>query len=218
MDEDEAGGRPRAACSGSVLEKEFQSKVQTGVQDVSSFGSFSKSAIGFSSDSSAGGIGPEAIVGEESLGNRGQGVGGVVRVGAQCFGPKELKIGPILWEAHNRSGPGEVSLKPVLAEAQLQGVESEPRPFLLKGCLVGCEERPFLLKGSLVDCEESFGVGFGPRVVGLKGDTLLRLLRRKLGHQRRLRELKIERISLLSQRGYEGFRVTYGECQSGDHR
>lgn len=172
-DEDEAGGRPRAACSGSVLEKEFQSKVQTGVQDVSSFGSFSKSAIGFSSDSSAGGIGPEVIVGEESLGNRGQGVGGVVRVGAQCFGPKELKIGPILWEAHNRNGPGEVSLKPVLAEAQLQGVESEPRPFLLKGCLVGCEERPFLLKGSLVDCEESFGVGFGPRVVGLKEERAL---------------------------------------------
>ena len=172
-DEDEAGGRPRAACSGSVLEKEFQSKVQTGVQDVSSFGSFSKSAIGFSSDSSTGGIGLEAIVGEESLGNRGQGVGGVVRVGAQCFGPKELKIGPILWEAHNRSGPGEVSLKPVLAEAQLQGVESEPRPFLLKGCLVGCEERPFLLKGSLVDCEESFGVGFGPRVVGLKEERAL---------------------------------------------
>ena len=153
-----------------MLEKEFQSKEQTGVKNVSPFGSSSKSA---SSDSCAGRIGPEAIVGEESLGNRGQGVGGVVRVGAQCFGPKELKIGPILWEAHNRSGPGEVSLKPVLAEAQLQGVESEPRPFLLKGCLVGCEERPFLLKGSLVDCEESFGVGFGPRVVGLKGERAL---------------------------------------------
>ena len=70
--------------------------------------------------------------------------------------------------AHDRSGPKEVSLEPVLAKTQLQGVESEPRPFLLKGCLVGCEERPFLLKGSLVGYEELFEVGFGLGVVGLK--------------------------------------------------
>ena len=92
-DEDEVGGRPRAACSGSVLEKEFQSKEQTGVKNVSPFGSSSKSA---SSDSCAGRIGPEAIVGEESLRNKDQGVGGVVRVGGQCFGAEELKIGHVL--------------------------------------------------------------------------------------------------------------------------
>ena len=69
-DEGEAGGRPRTACRGSVLENEFQSKVQTRVHDVSPFGSFSKSAIGFSSDSSARGSSPEAIDGKESLKNR----------------------------------------------------------------------------------------------------------------------------------------------------
>ena len=54
VDEDEAGGgRPCAVCSGSLLEKEFQSKVQVGVQDVSPSGSFSKSVAGFSSASSA---------------------------------------------------------------------------------------------------------------------------------------------------------------------
>ncbi|RVW34871.1 hypothetical protein CK203_078016 [Vitis vinifera] len=75
------------------------------------------------------GIDIEVVVGERSLVNRGQGVGGVNRL---------------------------VSCGPVLVEALLQGSEREPRPFLLKGCLVGCEERPFLLKGSLVGCEELF--------------------------------------------------------------
>ena len=70
IDEDEAGGKPCAACSGSVLEKEFQSKEQTRIQVVSPFGSFSKSAIGLSSDSSARGSSPEAIDGKESLKNR----------------------------------------------------------------------------------------------------------------------------------------------------
>ena len=135
---------------------------------MSPFESFSKSATDFSSDSFTRGTGPEAIIGEESLGKMGQGEGGVVRVGGQCFGPEELKIGCVLWVAHDRSGPKEVSLEPVLAKTQLQGVESEPRPFLLKGCLVGCEERPFLLKGSLVGYEELFEVGFGLGVVGLK--------------------------------------------------
>ena len=55
-------------------------------------------------------------------------------------------------------------------EAPLQGMESKPRPILLKGCLVGCEEMPFLLKGSLVGCKELFGMAFGPGVVGLKRD------------------------------------------------
>ncbi|RVW75952.1 hypothetical protein CK203_051802 [Vitis vinifera] len=94
-DEDEVGGRPRAACSGSVLEKEFQSKEQTRVKNVSPFGSSSKSS---SSDSCTGGIGPEAIVGEENLRNKDQG-------------------------AHNRSGPRKNSHEIALAETQLQGVE-----------------------------------------------------------------------------------------------
>lgn len=167
-DEDEAGRRPCAPCSGNVLENEFQSKKQTGVQDVLPFGSSSKSATGFFFDSSTEGTGPEAIVGEESLRNRVQGVGGVIRVGDQCFGVGELKIGPVLWETHNRSGPGEDSHEIALAEAQLQGVESETRPFILKGCLVGCEERPFLLKRSFMGYEELFGVGFGLGVAELK--------------------------------------------------
>ena len=58
-------------------------------------------------------------------------------------------------------------------EAQRQGSEREPMPFLLKGCLVGCEERPFLLKGSLVGCEELFRLGFGPGEMGLKGERAL---------------------------------------------
>ena len=70
IDEDEAGGKPCAACSGSVLEKEFQSKEQTRIQVVSPFGSFSKNATGFSSDSSTGGSSPKAIDGKESLRNK----------------------------------------------------------------------------------------------------------------------------------------------------
>ncbi|RVX17736.1 hypothetical protein CK203_004224 [Vitis vinifera] len=136
IDEDEAGGKPCAACSGSVLEKEFQSKEQTGVQVVSPFGSFSKSAIGL----------------------------------------EELKIGHVLWEAHNKTGFGEVSHEIAHVEAPLQGMESKPRPIILKGCLIGCEERPFLLKGSLVGCKELFGMAFGPGVVGLKRDRALYLL------------------------------------------
>ena len=64
---------------------------------MSPFESFSKSATDFSSDSFIRGTGPEAIIGEESLGKMGQGEGGVVRVGGQCFGPEELKIGCVLW-------------------------------------------------------------------------------------------------------------------------
>ncbi|KAL6319524.1 hypothetical protein AAG906_014200 [Vitis piasezkii] len=120
IDEDEAGGKPCAACSGSVLEKEFQSKEQTGLQVVSPFGSFSK-------------------------------------------------------KAHNKSGFREVSHEIAHVEAPLQGMESKPRPILLKGCLVGCEKRPFLLKGSLVGCKELFGMAFGPGVVGLKRDRALYL-------------------------------------------
>ena len=60
---------------------------------MSPFGSSSKSS---SSDSCTGGIGPEAIVGEENLRNKDQGVRGVVRVGGQCFGAEELKIGHVL--------------------------------------------------------------------------------------------------------------------------
>lgn len=59
---------------------------------MSPFGSSSKSA---SPDSYVGGIGPEAIIGEESLRNMDQGVRGVVRVGGQCFGAEELKIGHV---------------------------------------------------------------------------------------------------------------------------
>ena len=60
-------------------------------------------------------------------------------------------------------------------EAPLQGMESKPRPIILKGCLIGCEERPFLLKGSLVGCNELFRMAFRPGVVGLKRDRALYL-------------------------------------------
>lgn len=59
---------------------------------MSPFGSSSKSA---SPNSYVGEIGPEAIVGEESLRNMDQGVGGVVRVGGQRFGAEKLKIGHV---------------------------------------------------------------------------------------------------------------------------
>ncbi|KAL6345756.1 hypothetical protein AAG906_017501 [Vitis piasezkii] len=79
VDEEEARGGSRAACRGRVLEKEGQYKKQTGVQVVSSCGSSSKSDTGFSSDSAKRRPGPEAIDGEDSLGNKGQGVGEVVK-------------------------------------------------------------------------------------------------------------------------------------------
>ena len=94
--EEEARGRPRAVCTGRVLEKEVQSKVQTGVQVVSPYGSSSKSAIGFFSDYSVGGSGPEAIDGKGSLRNRGQGAGGVDKVGGLGSGLEKVKIGPNL--------------------------------------------------------------------------------------------------------------------------
>ncbi|RVW43903.1 hypothetical protein CK203_072377 [Vitis vinifera] len=85
--------------SRAVLEKEVQSKVQTGVQVVPPCGSSSKSATSFSSDYSAKGYGPKGIDGEKSLKNRGQGAGGVAKVGGHGSRPEELKIGTALWEA-----------------------------------------------------------------------------------------------------------------------
>ena len=58
-------------------------------------------------------------------------------------------------------------------EAPLQGMDSEPRPILLKGWVLGCEERPFFLKASLVGCVGLSEMGFGPGVGGLKGDRAL---------------------------------------------
>ena len=166
VDEEEAGRRPRVVGSGRVLEKEVQSKVQTGLQVVPPCGSSSKSAIGFSSDYFAGGSSPEVIDGEESLKNRGQGARGVAKVSGHGFGPD-------LWEAQNRSGLGEGFHETALMEAALQGMDSEPRSILLKEWVVGCEERPFFLKGSLVGCEGFSEMGFGPGIGGLKGDKAL---------------------------------------------
>ena len=109
VDEEEARGGSRAACRGRVLEKEGQYKKQTGVQVVSSCGSSSKSDTGFSSDSTKRRPGPEAIDGEDSLGNKGQGVGEVVKVGGHGFGLEDLKVGPALREPQIRSGLEEDS-------------------------------------------------------------------------------------------------------------
>ena len=109
VDEEEARGGSCAACRGRVLEKEGQYKKQTGVQVVSSCGSSSKSDTGFSSDSVKRRPGPEAIDGEDSLGNKGQGVGEVVKVGGHGFGLEDLKVGPALREPQIRSGLEEDS-------------------------------------------------------------------------------------------------------------
>ncbi|RVW88355.1 hypothetical protein CK203_040950 [Vitis vinifera] len=74
---EEDGGNPRAACIRSQKEKVVQTKVQVGVQDVSSYGGKSKKVAAFSVACSARGSdeGTEEGDGEGSLVCRGQEVG-----------------------------------------------------------------------------------------------------------------------------------------------
>lgn len=74
---EEDGGNPRAACIRGQKEKVVQTKVQVGVQDVSSYGGKSKKVAAFSVACSARGSdeGTEEGDGEGSLVCRGQEVG-----------------------------------------------------------------------------------------------------------------------------------------------
>ena len=105
-DEEEAGSGSRAVCRGSVLEKEAQLMVQTGVQGEPPYGSSSKGATVFSSDPAVRGPGMEAIDEEDRLGNRGQGAGKVVKGGGFGLGPVVPKVRPVLGEAQFRCGLG----------------------------------------------------------------------------------------------------------------
>ena len=169
VDEVETGSGSRAVCRGSVLEKDVQPKEQVGVQVEPPCGSSSKGAKCFSSESAEGGLGVEAIDGEDSLGNRSQGAGKVVREGGLGFGPEAFEYGPKRWDAQFNSGLGEVSHKTSFEEAQKHGPVSEPKPITLKGWVLGCEERPFYIKGSFMGCEGMAGIGFEPGLGGIKG-------------------------------------------------
>ncbi|RVW36101.1 hypothetical protein CK203_079675 [Vitis vinifera] len=92
VDEEEARGGSRCwHAEEECWKRRVSTRSRLEYKFVSSCGSSSKSDTGFSSDSTKRRPGPEAIDGEDSLGNKGQGVGEVVKVGGHGFGLEDLK-------------------------------------------------------------------------------------------------------------------------------